>query len=409
MAAADAANEARLAAQVASTNIPVKQSGETNTAFNARLTQWYKDSQPVPVMTPEQIAGGGEVRWVRTGAAGEGQYRIVMPIGSPLVGTKAASPSGGTVTSGTAKPSTPVSSSGAPVTPVTPITPVTPTGATTMTGGDAALANTLKSYGLEGIAETIATIRRENPEISSADLLALLKTDPRYNTAYLTRFAGNAELMKKGLPTLDDKSYLKAEKEYENIFKAYGTTSLANRAMYAKLIGNSMDAVDVTERLQIGFDRLKADPFAEKAFRQFYPSLSNGDIVAAMLDPEEQLPALKRKAAAAEIGGSALAQGLQTSMASAESLAAFGINKAGAQTGYRYIAQALPRGQFLAAISPEENVNYTQGLAEDIAFRKNVEAEKKQAAIVNKELGRFGGESGTSGSRAFGTPTKGIV
>jgi hypothetical protein len=345
-------------------------------------------------MTPEQIAGGGEVRWVRTGAAGEGKYQIVMPIGSPLVGTKGVSAAGGVN----------------PATGMTGTPAVTPTGtATPLAGGDAALANTLKSYGLEGIAETIATIRRENPEISSADLLALLKTDPRYNTAYLTRFAGNAELMKKGLPTLDDKSYLKAEKEYENIFKAYNTTSLANRAMYAKLIGNSMDAVDVTERLQIGFDRLKADPFAEKAFRQFYPSLSNGDIVAAMLDPEEQLPALKRKAAAAEIGGSALAQGLQTSMASAESLAAFGINKAGAQTGYRYIAQALPRGQFLAAISPEENVNYTQGLAEDIAFRKNVEAEKKQAAIVNKELGRFGGESGTSGSRAFGTPTKGIV
>jgi hypothetical protein len=394
MAAADAANEARLAAQVASTNMPVKQPGETNTAFNARLTQWYKDTAPVPVMTPEQIAGGGEVRWVRTGAAGEGKYQIVMPIGSPLVGTKGVSAAGGVN----------------PATGMTGTPAVTPTGtATPLAGGDAALANTLKSYGLEGIAETIATIRRENPEISSTDLLALLKTDPRYNTAYLTRFAGNAELMRKGLPTLDDKSYLKAEKEYENIFKAYDTGSLANRAMYAKLIGNSMDAVDVTERLQIGYDRLKADPFAEKAFRQFYPSLSNGDIVAAMLDPEEQLPALKRKAAAAEIGGSALAQGLQTSMASAESLAAFGINKAGAQTGYRYIAQALPRGQFLAAISPEENVNYTQGLAEDIAFRKNVEAEKKQAAIVNKELGRFGGESGTSGSRAFGTPTKGIV
>lgn len=292
---------------------------------------------------------------------------------------------------------------------VVPVTPVPPAPVPTMTGGDVALAGVLKSYGLEGVAETIATIRRENPEISSTDLLTLLKTDPRYNSSYLTRFAGNAELMRKGLPTLDDKSYLKAEKEYENIFKAYGTTGLANRAMYAKLIGNSMDAVDVTERLQIGYDRLKADPFAEEAFRRFYPGLSNGDIVAAMLDPEEQIPALKRKAAAAEIGGSALAQGLQTSQVSAESLAAFGINKAGAQTGYRYIAQALPRGQFLAEIAPEENVKYTQGLAEDITFRKNVEAEKKQAAIVNKELGRFGGESGTSGSRAFGTPTKGIV
>jgi hypothetical protein len=278
-----------------------------------------------------------------------------------------------------------------------------------ITGGDTVVINLLKSYGLEGIAATVAQIRKDNPEISSDDLLALLKTDSRYNSSYLARFAGNAELIKKGLPTLSDKDYLKAEKEYEKIFKAYETGGLANRAMYAKLIGNSMDAVDVTERLQIGYDRLKADPFAEEAFRKFYPSLSKGDIVSAMLDPEEMLPALKRKATAAEIGGSALAQGLKTSQASAESLAAFGINKTGAQTGYRYIAQNLPRGKFLAAISPEENVNYTQALAEDITFRKNVEAEKKQEAIVNKELGRFGGTSGTSGSRTFGTPTKGVI
>lgn len=403
MAAADAANAARLAAQEASTAIPTKQTGETYTQFNARLTQWYKDTSPVPVMTPEQIAGGGQVRWVRSGAAGEGQYRIVMPIGSPLVGTKGASAAGGVnPLTGATPAATPAVTPA--VTPVVP--PVIPTN-TAVTGGDAALANILKSYGLEGVAGTIAQIRKDNPEISSDDLLTLLKTDPRYNTAYLTRFAGNAELMKKGLPLMSDSAYLKAEKEYENIFKAYGTTALANRDMYAKLIGNSMDAVDVTSRLQIGYDRLKADPYAEKAFRQFYPSLSNGDIVAAMLNPEEMLPVLQRKATAAEIGGSALAQGLATSQASAESLAAFGIDKTGAQTGYRYIAQALPRGEFLAQISPEENIQYTQGLAEDITFRKNVAAQKKQETIVGKEIGRFGGQSGLAGSKSLASQSRG--
>ncbi len=43
---------------------------------------------------------------------------------------------------------------------------------------------------------------------------------------------------------------------------------------------------------------------------------------------------LERKAAAAEIGGSYLAQGLEASKISAESLAAYGVTKAGAQAGY---------------------------------------------------------------------------
>jgi hypothetical protein len=379
MAAADAANEARLA-KLASNTVAINAALAKLTSGSVLTDAERKLLGMAPVSTPAQTPPPAS--WVKA--------KTVQTANGPVDVDANGKAQDGSI-------------------PIAVSKPITPVPSTDLSGSDTAVANILKSYGLEGVAGTIAQIRKENPEISSDDLLTLLKTDPRYNTAYLTRFAGNAELIKKGLPTLSDRDYLKAEKEYEKIFKAYDVTGLANRGMYAKLIGNSMDAVDVTSRLQIGYDRLKADPNAEKAFRQFYPSLSNGDIVAAMLNPEEMLPALQRKAAAAEIGGSALAQGLEASQASAESLAAFGINKAGAQAGYRYIAQALPRGQFLAEIAPEENVKYTQGLAEDITFRKNVEAEKKQAAIVNKELGRFGGESGTSGSRAFGAPTKGAI
>lgn len=40
-----------------------------------------------PVMSPEQEAGGGVVKWI---GGVDGKYEIVMPIGSPLVGSKAA-------------------------------------------------------------------------------------------------------------------------------------------------------------------------------------------------------------------------------------------------------------------------------------------------------------------------------
>jgi hypothetical protein len=260
---------------------------------------------------------------------------------------------------------------------------------------------------MKGVADAIARIRKDYPEIASDDILALLKFDTRYNASYLERFAGNAELIKKGLPTLNDESYLKVEKEYEKIFKSYNVGSLANRQMYANLIGNSMDAVDVTGRLKVGYDRLKADKNIEAAFRRFYPSLGDGDIVAAMLNPEEMLPALQRKAAAAEIGGSYLAQNLNTTRESAESLAAFGIDRAGAQAGVRYIAQALPRGQFLSQISAETGINFTQQTAEDITFRKNVKAQQEEELLKAKEVARFGGESGLMGSKALASQQRG--
>ncbi|WP_196301866.1 hypothetical protein, partial [Streptococcus pneumoniae] len=90
----------------------------------------------------------------------------------------------------------------------------------------------------------IKKIRADNPEISQDDLLFLLKNDTRYNGEYLARFAGNAILKAKGMPTVSDEYYLKAEAEYEKIFKAYGVGNLANRSYYAQLIGNTMDAKD---------------------------------------------------------------------------------------------------------------------------------------------------------------------
>lgn len=63
--------------------------GETNTQFNARVTTAYKDFAYKPELTDEQTAAGATVRWVRTGASGVGEYRIVYPIGvgyNPITG-----------------------------------------------------------------------------------------------------------------------------------------------------------------------------------------------------------------------------------------------------------------------------------------------------------------------------------
>lgn len=269
---------------------------------------------------------------------------------------------------------------------------------------DAILAQTLTSYGMQGMAAVIAKIRAENPEISSEDLTFLLKNDPRYNSEYLKRFAGNAKLKAAGLPTLDDSSYLKAEKEYEKIFLSYGAKALANRDYYATLIGNSMDAVDVTQRLNLAYDRLQATPDVKKAFKTFYSAVTDGDILSAMLDPATQIPQLEQKVKAAEIGGAALAQKLDTSLARATELAAMGVTGAQAQTAYQTIGMKLPTGKFLSEISPEEGINYTQTMAENIAFKKSAADKLAEERLAGKEIARFGGSAGrlASKSRAQG-------
>ena len=427
----------QVAAGVKSTDRTARIGNETASEANARITQGYKD-QAKPELTVEGAAAGATIEFVRTGAGGVGEYKEVFPIGAPIP-TERTTVSGnvydknGNLIKGTGLKTSTSTTSTVSTTKTVQSSVKNPDGSTTITytdgtkittqptvltpdkplGGDLSnpafsiVEGILKNYDMKGVADSIAKIRKDYPEIASDDILALLKFDTRYNAPYLERFAGNAELIKKGLPTLNDEAYLKVEKEYEKIFKAYDVGSLASRQMYAKLIGNSMDAVDVTGRLKVGYDRLKADKNIETAFRQFYPSLSNGDIVAAMLNPEEMLPALQRKADAAEIGGSYLAQNLTTTRESAESLAAFGIDKAGAQAGVRYIAQNLPRGQFLSQISQETGINYTQQTAEDITFKKNVKAQKEEELLKAKEVARFGGTSGLMGSKALASQQRG--
>jgi hypothetical protein len=439
-AAIDAATAAVVAAGGKSTDRANRLPGETATEANARITAGYK-AQAKPDLTVEGAAAGATIEFVRTGAGGVGTYKEVFPMGAPIPTTRTTTSGNvydqqGNLVSGSGL-KTPTSSTVSTVKPVkssvknadgsttvtyedgtTSVTPATVVTSTAVTppaplGGDLSnpafsiVEGILKNYDMKGVADSIAKIRADYPEIASSDILALLKFDTRYNAPYLERFAGNAALIKKGLPTLNDDLYLKAEKEYETIFKAYDVGSLANRKTYATLIGNSMDAVDVTGRLKVGYDRLKADKNIEEAFRKFYPSLATGDIVAAMLNPDEMLPALERKAAAAEIGGSYLAQGLEASKVSAESLAAFGINKAGAQAGVRYIAQALPRGRFLSQISGETGINYTQQTAEDITFKKNVKAQQEEDILKAKEIGRFSGASGNIGSKALASQQRG--
>lgn len=271
---------------------------------------------------------------------------------------------------------------------------------------DRILADTLKNYGLEGIDKVIAQIRADYPEISQADLLTLLKDDSKYNSLYNQRFAGNVKRKAAGLQPLSDADYLAAEKQYEKIFTAYGVTNLANRDYYATLIGNKMDATDVSNRIDMAYQVYKGNPAVKNAFNTFYGTVTDGDVVAAMLDPTTQIPLLQKKITVAEIGGAALQQNLSTSLAKAQDLEAFGITAAQAQAGYSTIAQGLPGYEKILEMKTGSDVKTedAQALLEQTKFKKNAKAIADEQAAINQEINRFGGTSGrlASKDRALG-------
>jgi hypothetical protein len=258
------------------------------------------------------------------------------------------------------------------------------------------------------------------PDSDGEEILNLLRYDQRYNKPYMDRFAGNAERLKNKIPLLDESTYLQQERGYSKMFKAYGLTNLDNTAQYTKLIGSDIDIDEATQRVSMAYDRvLKAEPSTTEAFRRFFPMLGATDLVAAMLDPEQQLPALERKVQSAEIGGAALRQGLQAQLMDtttksamysnvqsgtlgAQALETSGVSAAGASTGYERIAAELPTMEKLSSIYGSTMDQYGQKQAEQSQLLGLASAKRKKEALVAREEAQFQGQSGV-GPGAFST------
>jgi len=313
------------------------------------------------------------------------------------------------------------------------IVPLVPPTKTIQQAIDDILAGTMTAYGMSGVASTIAQIRKDYPDATSDQLLMLLKNDTRYNAEYNKRFAGNAALKAQGLQPLDDATYLKSEQEYAKVLKGYGLDTLATRDQYATFIGNSMDLQDVTDRISLAIDHLKANPDANAAFDKFYPTLSTGDKLALMLKPETQLPIMKKKVQAAEIGGAALAQHLETNLTDitsmgttgysnvsggtlgAEALQNAGVTTAAAKAGYQQIAQDLPAANKLSAIYAGTLDQYGQKQAEQEQLLGLASATRAKQALSQKEQATWSGQTGQLQSAygvnrtAFGTSAQGSI
>ena len=297
---------------------------------------------------------------------------------------------------------------------VTPPVPGLSTGTMTAEQVDsvAALGSLLTSYGIGGLTDAIT-----NAVIKgySRDTIKLIMQDPNSTdplaVAFQKRFPANKERLAAGKPVLSPDEYLRAERSYAQIFQSYGLGNMAKPENFNKFIAGDVSATEVSDRVSLAVNRIQnADPFVKQALGQFYPMLNQGDLVNAMLNPEEGLPTLQRKVQIAEIGGASLAQKLTTSLNAldtktgfanvqggtmgAAEIAALGITKEQARAGYANVAEVLPRAEFLSSITG--GADYTQKQAEEEQFKGLASAKRARQELSAAEQARFGGSSGTT-------------
>jgi hypothetical protein len=251
-------------------------------------------------------------------------------------------------------------------------------------------------YGLGSLVENIKGLVQEN--VSPSEFAIRL----RQTDAYKKRFAANAQRIAQGLGAISEAEYIGLEDQYQNIMRQYGLPNtyytkgdMGRQEGFEKFIANDISAVELEDRIATAQNRvINANPEVSRALKEFYPDITSGDILAYTLDPKNAIKNIQRKVTAAEIGGAAMGQGLQTSASRAEELAAAGIDKAAAQQGFQTVAEVAPRGSMLSDIYRQGPYGQVQAEQEVFNLAGSAEAARQRKKLTSLETAAFSGQAG---------------
>jgi hypothetical protein len=255
-------------------------------------------------------------------------------------------------------------------------------------------------YGLGALIEPLKKFIQDG--VSEAELtLRLRQTD-----AYKKRFAANESRIKGGLRALSEAEYIGLEDQYQDVMRRYGLPEsyyargdMGRQEGFEKFIGGDVSAVELEDRVQTAQRRvLNADPQIKDALTQYYGNeISDGDILAYVLDPTKAIENIKRKVTAAEIGGGAMRAGLGVSRARAEELGQYGVTGEQAVAGFGTIGSGLERGRQLSQIYKQPDYSQAVAEAEVFALPDAEKARRQRRKLGQLETTTFSGTSGVTG------------
>lgn len=244
--------------------------------------------------------------------------------------------------------------------------------------GLGSLINKIKDLAIDGATESTITLALQESE------------------EYKTRFKANQTRIAKGLAVLQPAEYLNLEDGYRQVLRAYGLKQFDTDAYVQQFIANDMSPTEFSNRVVTAVQRVQnADPAIIKQLRDYY-GIGQQDLVAYVLDPEQQFQKIERQVAASEIGVAAGRQGLTAGVGVAEQLAAQGVSQAEAQKGYATIADILPTAEKLSDIYGKTLDTYGQSEAEQEVFNSLASAQRKRQRLTAREVATFSGAAGTN-------------
>ena len=280
---------------------------------------------------------------------------------------------------------------GSPVVTATgsPVVTATPTGMTSSQQDIySIMLGRLNQYNLGALAPLIRKLAIEGATEST--IMLQLSEEPLYKE----RFKANEVRKQKGLSVLTPSQYLSLEDDYRQVLRAYGLTQFDNDDYVSQFLANDVSVSELSNRVVTAVQRVRnADPAVSNMLKNLY-GISENDLVAYVLDPQQQFQKIERQVAASEISVAAARQGFNIGATVAEQLAAQGISQAEAQKGYATIADILPTAEKLSDIYGGQLESYRLAEGEQEVFNQLASAQRKRRALTERELASFSGQAG---------------
>lgn len=246
---------------------------------------------------------------------------------------------------------------------------------------------TLNEYGLGSLSEVLKGLILDGTTEASQLNLALQDTQE-----WKVRFAGNEQLRQSGLPVLSVAEYLSVERSYAQIMKNYGLPAgfYDDPSDFASWIGGSVSANELQQRVQAYSDLARReDPAVVSQLQSM--GLSEGDILAHLMDPGRALPIIQQTYQTALLGAAARRAGTTADNDYLQHLTTLGVSEQQAAQGYGLIAEGLDDMQRVASL---EGDSFTQRDFEGEVFESSGTAAEKRKRLASRERGRFQGSSG---------------
>lgn len=248
--------------------------------------------------------------------------------------------------------------------------------------------------------------RDYNSGVPIEQILADLRATPEY----AARFPGMVALRQAGRP-VSESTYLDLERSYVQVARQFDLPPgfYDSPDDFGRLIGGEVSPAEYQRRLTDwqAYERDTRDPVAaEELGRQFAAegfAVSDGDFLAAVIDPTRAVTSIERRLAAGQIGTEAVRAGYgQLAIDVGLRLADQGVTQQQARQGFDVLAGSTE----LFGQLPGETGTETFGQAEqlgavfgtDSAARRRIETQRaRRAAVFGEGGGTALGRSGIVG------------